>query len=147
MEGVGFITNVAIVLSLKNDKLLNQFFILENGIPTYIFVQKLISPTISFPLLAVPFFIMTGVIMNYAGISKRIMNLADVLVGHFIGGFAQINILMSTMMGGMSASANADAEVPSCALTAVKTLVPVLIDVTFTISIEVAAAFDNVKYV
>ena len=51
--------------------------------------------------------------MNYAGISKRIMNLADVLVGHFIGGFAQINILMSTMMGGMSASANADAAMQS----------------------------------
>lgn len=89
------------------------FFILDDGIPTYIFVQRLISPTLSFPLLAVPFFIMTGVIMNHAGITKRIMNLADVLVGHMIGGFAQINILMSTLMGGMSASANADAAMQS----------------------------------
>ena len=102
------------------------FFITESGIPTYIFVQKLISPTISFPLLAVPFFIMTGVIMNYAGISKRIMNLADVLVGHFIGGFAQINILMSTMMGGMSASANADAAMQS------KIVVPEMIKRNYT---------------
>ena len=89
------------------------FFILDDGIPTYIFVQRLISPTLSFPLLAVPFFIMTGVIMNYSGITRRIMNLADVLVGHLIGGFAQINILMSTLMGGMSASANADAAMQS----------------------------------
>ena len=89
------------------------FFILDDGIPTYIFVQRLISPTLSFPLLAVPFFIMTGVIMNHSGITKRIMNLADVLVGHMIGGFAQINILMSTLMGGMSASANADAAMQS----------------------------------
>ncbi|SVC94001.1 uncharacterized protein METZ01_LOCUS346855, partial [marine metagenome] len=56
---------------------------------------------------------MTGVIMNYSGITRRIMNLADVLVGHLIGGFAQINILMSTLMGGMSASANADAAMQS----------------------------------
>jgi tripartite ATP-independent transporter DctM subunit len=89
------------------------FFILDDGIPTYLFVQRLISPTLSFPLLAVPFFIMTGVIMNHSGITKRIMNLADVLVGHMIGGFAQINILMSTLMGGMSASANADAAMQS----------------------------------
>ena len=90
-----------------------SFFILDGGIPTYIFIQRLISPTLSFPLLAVPFFIMTGVIMNHSGITKRIMNLADVLVGHLIGGFAQINILMSTLMGGMSASANADAAMQS----------------------------------
>ena len=90
-----------------------SFFVLDSGIPTYIFVQRLISPTLSFPLLAVPFFIMTGVIMNYSGITRRIMNLADVLVGHLIGGFAQINILMSTLMGGMSASANADAAMQS----------------------------------
>ena len=90
-----------------------SFFILDSGIPTYIFIQRLISPTLSFPLLAVPFFIMTGVIMNHSGITKRIMNLAEVLVGHLIGGFAQINILMSTLMGGMSASANADAAMQS----------------------------------
>jgi len=90
-----------------------SFFVLDSGIPTYIFIQRLISPTLSFPLLAVPFFIMTGVIMNHSGITKRIMNLADVLVGHLIGGFAQINILMSTLMGGMSASANADAAMQS----------------------------------
>ena len=90
-----------------------SFFVFDGGIPTYIFVQRLISPTLSFPLLAVPFFIMTGVIMNHSGITRRIMNLADVLVGHLIGGFAQINILMSTLMGGMSASANADAAMQS----------------------------------
>jgi|TARA_B100001758_G_scaffold239297_1_gene243468 tripartite ATP-independent transporter DctM subunit len=90
-----------------------SFFIIDGGIPTYIFVQRLISPTLSFPLLAVPFFIMTGVIMNHSGITRRIMNLADVLVGHLVGGFAQINILMSTLMGGMSASANADAAMQS----------------------------------
>ena len=90
-----------------------SFFILDSGIPTYIFVQRLISPTLSFPLLAVPFFIMTGVIMNHSGITRRIMNLADTLVGHLVGGFAQINILMSTLMGGMSASANADAAMQS----------------------------------
>ena len=59
-------------------------FIID-GKSTYIFVQRLISSTLSFPLLAVPFFIMTGVIMNHSGITRRIMNLADVLVGHLVG--------------------------------------------------------------
>jgi len=103
-----------------------SFFISDGGIPNHIFIQRLMSPTLSFPLLAVPFFIMTGVIMNYAGISKRIMNLADTMVGHFVGGFAQINILMSTMMGGMSASANADAAMQS------KIVVPEMIKRNYT---------------
>ena len=64
--------------------------------------------------------------MNFAGISKRIMNLADTMVGHFVGGFAQINILMSTMMGGMSASANADAAMQS------KIVVPEMIKRNYT---------------
>ena len=103
-----------------------SFFISDSGIPNHIFIQRLMSPTLSFPLLAVPFFIMTGVIMNFAGISKRIMNLADTMVGHFVGGFAQINILMSTMMGGMSASANADAAMQS------KIVVPEMIKRNYT---------------
>ena len=45
------------------------------------FIQRMLSATESFPLLAVPFFILAGIVMNHAGITGRIMNLADTLVG------------------------------------------------------------------
>ena len=52
---------------------------------------------------------MAGAIMNYAGITRSLMALADALVGHMVGGLAQANIVLATLMGGLSASANADA--------------------------------------
>jgi tripartite ATP-independent transporter DctM subunit len=86
-----------------------SFFLFAADLPIAIFVQRLVSVTESFPLLAVPFFIMAGAIMNYAGITRRLMALADALVGHMVGGLAQANIVLATLMGGLSASANADA--------------------------------------
>src|SRR5262249_14922046 len=86
-----------------------SFFLFADGVPLQIFVQKLVASTASFPLLAVPFFIFAGTIMNYAGITRRLLNFADALVGHTVGGLAQVNVLLSTLMGGLSASANADA--------------------------------------
>ena len=85
------------------------FLVFADGLPTDIFVQRLIAPTDSFPLLAVPFYILAGVIMNYAGITRRLMAFADALVGHWIGALGQVNVLLATLMGGLSASANADA--------------------------------------
>jgi tripartite ATP-independent transporter DctM subunit len=78
-------------------------------LPLEIFAQRMISPTDSFPLLAVPFYTLAGVIMNHAGITRRLMGLADALVGHLHGALAQVNVLLATLMGGLSASANADA--------------------------------------
>jgi tripartite ATP-independent transporter DctM subunit len=86
-----------------------SFFLFAGGLPINIFVQRLVGATESFPLLAVPFFILAGAIMNHAGITRRLMVLADALVGHWVGGLAQANIILATMMGGLSASANADA--------------------------------------
>jgi len=54
-----------------------SFFLFAPDLPIAIFVQRLVSVTESFPLLAVPFFIMAGAIMNYAGITRRLMALAD----------------------------------------------------------------------
>jgi tripartite ATP-independent transporter DctM subunit len=92
------------------------FFMTGPGVPVQVFVQRLISSTESFPLLAIPFFILAGVVMNHAGITGRIMALADTLVGHMVGGLARVNVLLSTMMGGMSGSANADAAMQSTVL-------------------------------
>lgn len=79
------------------------------GSPPDLILQSFITSASSFPLLAVPFFIMVGEIMNYSGISASLMKMADVLTGHMKGGLAQVNVVLSTLMGGISGSANADA--------------------------------------
>jgi tripartite ATP-independent transporter DctM subunit len=86
-----------------------SFFLFAEGLPLRVFVQKFVQASDSFPLLAVPFFICAGSIMNRAGITRRLLNLADALVGHMVGGIAQANVVLATLMGGLSASANADA--------------------------------------
>ncbi len=85
------------------------FGVIDTSSPVDLIYQKFITSAQSFPLLAIPFFVMAGSIMNYAGISDKLMNVADVLTGHMQGGLAQSNVLLSCLMGGVSGSANADA--------------------------------------
>jgi tripartite ATP-independent transporter DctM subunit len=89
------------------------FTFLDAGMPADLVLQKFITATASFPLLAIPFFVMAGSVMNFAGISQKLMQMAEVLTGHMIGGMAQVNVLLSTFMGGVSGSANADAAMQS----------------------------------
>jgi len=63
----------------------------------------------SFILLAVPFFLLTANLMNGGGITSRMMRLSRALVGHFPGGLAQVNVLLSVFFAGISGSASADA--------------------------------------
>lgn len=63
----------------------------------------------SFILLAVPFFLLTANLMNGGGITVRMMRLSRALVGHFPGGLAQVNVLLSVFFAGISGSASADA--------------------------------------
>ncbi len=85
------------------------FTFLDTTSPVDLIFQKFITSTSSFSLLAIPFFIMAGSIMNYAGISAKLLKFADVCIGHLPGGLAQSNVLLSMLMGGVSGSANADA--------------------------------------
>lgn len=89
------------------------FTFIDAASPTHLMFQRIITSTQSFPLLAIPFFIMAGSIMNYAGISEKLMKFTDVLTGHMSGGLAQVNVLLSLLMGGVSGSANADAAMQS----------------------------------
>ena len=91
----------------------SYFTFFDFSSPTHLIFQRIISSTQSFPLLAIPFFIMAGSIMNYAGISDKLMKFTDVLMGHLTGGMAQVNVLLSLLMGGVSGSANADAAMQS----------------------------------
>ncbi|MDO4698150.1 MAG: TRAP transporter large permease subunit [Pasteurellaceae bacterium] len=71
--------------------------------------NKLVDSLNSFPLLSVPFFILTGILMNTGGITERIFNFARALLGHYRGGMGHVNIGASLVFSGMSGSALADA--------------------------------------
>ncbi len=89
------------------------FVFTEEFIPLTIAVQKMISSTQSFPLLAVPFFVLAGNLMNATGITSRLITFAHVLTGHLIGGLAHVSVVLSALMGGISGSAVADAAMES----------------------------------
>jgi len=77
--------------------------------PDVIVAQRMIAGVESFPLLAVPFFILAGNLMNIAGVTGRIYSFAVDLVGWMRGGLAQVNIIGSVIFSGMSGTAIADA--------------------------------------
>lgn len=77
--------------------------------PDVIVAQRMIAGIESFPLLAVPFFILAGNLMNIAGITGRIYNFAVALVGWIKGGLGHVNIIGSVVFAGMSGTAIADA--------------------------------------
>jgi TRAP-type transport system large permease protein len=85
------------------------FFVFDAGMPLSIGVQKIATMSQSFPLLAVPFFVLAGHLMNESGITNRLLKVSMVAVGWISGGLAQVAILLSTLMGGVSGSAVADA--------------------------------------
>lgn len=85
------------------------YFFLNPDVNAMILTQRVSSAIQSTSLLAVPFFVCAGVFMNYSGVTRRIMALCDVLTGRMWGGLAQVNVLLSTMMGGLSGSSLADA--------------------------------------
>ena len=85
-------------------------YILATGIaPDVVLAQRMIAGVESFPLLAVPFFILAGNLMNVAGVTGRIYSFAVALVGWMKGGLAQVNIIGSVIFSGMSGTALADA--------------------------------------
>lgn len=85
------------------------FFMIDPVMPMQIGVQKIASMSQSFPLLAVPFFVLAGHLMNESGITDRLLKVSLVAVGWMSGGLAQVAIVLSTLMGGVSGSAVADA--------------------------------------
>lgn len=89
--------------------------------PVEVVLQRLNSGLDSFPLAAIPFFTLAGAVMARGGIARRLLGFADALIGHRRGGLAQVNVLNSMFIGGMSGSGVADAAIDS------KVLVPVMV--------------------
>lgn len=85
------------------------YVIFDPSIIDLIFAQRLIVGTQSFPLLAVPLFILTGELMNISGVSRRVMAFAGLLTRKCWGRMALTNIALSTLLAGMSGSSNGDA--------------------------------------
>ena len=88
-------------------------FFLVRDLPMSVLVQKSISTSQSFTMLAIPLFIFAGNLMNSSGITSRLMKLASVLTGHMYGNIGQVSCVLSTLMGGVSGSAVADAAMQS----------------------------------
>lgn len=81
----------------------------DSTLPPFVVIHRMVSGIDSFPLLAVPFFILAGNLMNNAGITTRIYNFALALVGWLKGGLGHVNVLGSVIFAGMSGTAIADA--------------------------------------
>jgi TRAP-type C4-dicarboxylate transport system permease large subunit len=100
-------TGVPVAIAMAGAALV---YILATGdLPPFVVVHRMISGIDSFPLLAVPFFIMAGNLMNNSGITNRIYDFALALVGWMKGGLGHVNIIGSVIFAGMSGTAIADA--------------------------------------
>jgi tripartite ATP-independent transporter DctM subunit len=96
---------VAVALALSS----LVYILVEGRVPDIVVMHRVINGVDSFPLLAVPFFILAGNLMNTAGITNRIYDFAKALVGWMRGGLGQVNIGGSVIFAGMSGTAVADA--------------------------------------
>lgn len=85
------------------------YILLDGRVPDVIVLHRMINGVDSFPLLAVPFFILAGNLMNTAGITNRIFDFAIALVGWMRGGLGHVNVAASVIFSGMSGTAVADA--------------------------------------
>lgn len=86
-----------------------MFFLQNSDLPITTIVQLPISQSQNVNLLAVPLFVFAGSLMNASGITHQLIRLAMLMTGHMRGGMAQVCIAVSTLMGGISGSSNADA--------------------------------------
>lgn len=100
------IIGVPVAVSLGTASLL---YILLDGLPPTVLIHTMVSGVDAFPLLAVPFFILAGHLMNTAGITNKIFDFAKALVGWMHGGLGHVNIGASVIFAGMSGAAVADA--------------------------------------
>ncbi len=100
---------VPIVLSLAAAAILGYWSGTGGGVPFTALPHQMANGVDTFLLLAIPFFLLAGQLMNAGGITPRLIGVAAAFVGHMTGGLAQVDIVANWFMGGMSGSASADA--------------------------------------
>jgi TRAP-type C4-dicarboxylate transport system permease large subunit len=96
-----------VAIAMAGASLIYLFFVQSS--PPFVVIHRMVAGIDSFPLLAVPFFILAGNLMNNAGITNRIYNYALALVGWLKGGLGHVNVVGSVVFAGMSGTAIADA--------------------------------------
>jgi TRAP-type C4-dicarboxylate transport system permease large subunit len=101
------IGGVPIAIAMSGAALI--YILVSGNLPPFVVVHRMVSGIDSFPLLAVPFFILAGNLMNNAGITNRIFEIAMALVGWLRGGLGHVNVMASVIFSGMSGTAIADA--------------------------------------
>jgi TRAP-type C4-dicarboxylate transport system permease large subunit len=100
-------SGLPVAIAMAGSSLL--YILLSGSLPPFAVVHRMIGGIDSFPLLAVPFFILAGNLMNNAGVTNRIYNFALALVGWLKGGLGHVNVVGSVIFAGMSGTAIADA--------------------------------------
>ncbi|XXM70719.1 TRAP transporter large permease [Lysinibacillus sphaericus] len=111
-----FLLNVPIAFALIVSTAV--YFLFNDSFSSMILIQRMVGGIESVPLLAIIFFITAGILMNYTGITTRMLRFAEVITRPLPGSLAQVNVVLSTLMGGLSGSNIADAAMQS------KVLVP-----------------------
>ncbi|GGB53126.1 C4-dicarboxylate ABC transporter [Lentibacillus populi] len=106
-----FLLNVPIAFALIISSVVYVLF--NDGYSSEIIVQRMIGGLESVPLLAIIFFITAGILMNYTGITSRMLRFAQMITKRLPGSLAQVNVVLSTLMGGLSGSNIADAAMQS----------------------------------
>lgn len=115
-----FLLNVPIAFALILSTLF--YFFTNDSFSKEILVQRMIGGIESVPLLAILFFITAGLLMNSTGITVRLLRFAEIITRPLPGALAQVNVILSTLMGGLSGSNIADAAMQS------KVLVPKMVE-------------------
>lgn len=142
--------------------LLSVFFTTWSAelLPAPAIIQNMVSGSSKFILLAIPFFLTTGYLLNLGGLTTRLIDFASSIFGHYRGGLAQVNVFNSVLIGGISGSSSADAAsdskmlVPemikrgyspqfSCAITAISSILPNILPPA--IAMLVYASVSNVS--
>ncbi|EGQ26474.1 dicarboxylate:H+ TRAP-T family tripartite ATP-independent transporter [Sporosarcina newyorkensis 2681] len=111
-----FLLNVPIAFALIISTAL--YFLFNDDFSSMVIIQRMVGGLESVPLLAIIFFITAGILMNYTGITSRMLRFAEVITRPLPGALAQVNVVLSTLMGGLSGSNIADAAMQA------KVLVP-----------------------
>jgi TRAP-type C4-dicarboxylate transport system permease large subunit len=127
---------VPVAIAMAGSSLI--YILISGNLPPFAVIHRMIGGIDSFPLLAVPFFIMAGNLMNNAGITNRIYNFALALVGWLKGGLGHVNVIGSVIFAGMSGTAIADAA--GLGTVEIKAMKDQGYDIEFAVGVTAASA-------
>jgi len=128
------VLGVPIAFSLGSASLV---YLLTHGVSVGLIAQRMFTGIDVFPFMAIPFFVLAGELMNSAGITKRLVELANVFVGRFKGGLGQVNIVTSMFFAGITGSAVADTSAIG------SMLIPAMVDEGFDADFSAAVTCSS----